>query len=260
MSASPMQVTAAFATFANGGRYNPPSVVTRVLDPEGEIIWANEPAQERIIRKATADTVLDMLTAVVQTRRGTGKNARIEGYRVAGKTSTAQKAAPGGGYYEDQYYASFVGALPADDPQVVILVSVDNPEGGHYGNQVAAPTFARLGASVMEYYGVTPEGGEQLSPETIALAAALPELVEGFGDEADIEPHLPGKGPVKFTTGIPDFTGLSLAAAYDAAEDSRVTIHAEGTGLAVGQDTAPGPVEAESGVKSVVTVFFEAPL
>ena len=255
MSASPLQVAAAFSTFANGGRYNAPTIVSRVLDPEGEIIWANEPTQERIIRKATADTVLDMLTAVVHTKQGTGKNARIEGYRVAGKTSTAQKADPRGGYYEDQYYASFVGALPADNPEVVILVSVDNPEGGHYGNQVAAPTFSRLGASIMEYYGVVPEGGEQLSPETIALASALPELVDGFGDEADVEPHLPGQGPATFTGGVPDFTGLSIAAAFDAAEHARLSMRAEGTGLAVGQDVAPGTTD---GVREV-TVFFEAP-
>lgn len=256
MSASPLQVAAAFATFANGGRYNAPTVVSRVIDPEGELVWEHAPEQERIIRSGTAQTVLEMLTAVVHTRKGTGKNARIEGYTVAGKTSTAQKANPKGGYYEDQYYASFVGALPAHDARVVILVSVDNPEGGHYGNEVAAPTFSRLGERIMRYYGVPRDDGKDLAPETIALSADAPELLEGFMAEDDVEPHLPGAGPVEFTTGIPDFTGLTLPQALDEAEKAHVKLDAQGTGLAVGQDTPPGPVpEGEPSVHRVRVVF-----
>ena len=255
MSASPLQVAAAFATFANDGVYNAPTIVSRVTDPEGEIVWAHEPTNERIIRKATADTVLEMLTAVVHTKRGTGKNARIEGYTVAGKTSTAQKANPQGGYYKDQYYASFVGALPARDARVVILVSVDNPEGGHYGNEVAAPTFARLGGRIMTYYGVPEEDASSGVQELIALAADAPELVDGFMAEEEIEPTLPGQGPVEYTTGLPDFTGLTLTQAYAAADRANVELQAQGSGLAIGQDTPPGPVQSGSTVR----VFFEPP-
>ncbi len=255
MSASPLQVAAAFGTFANAGRYNAPTIVSRVIDPEGEVVWAHDPTQEQIIRTSTASTVLEMLTAVVHTKKGTGKNARIEGYRVAGKTSTAQKAAPGGGYYKDQYYASFVGALPAEDPRVVILVSVDNPEGGHYGNEVAAPTFARLGERVMRYYGVARNDMEGVAPESIALAGDAAELLEGFMAEDDVEPSLPGAGPVEFTTGLPDFTGLSLAQAYDEAEKIGIELVAQGTGLAVGQDTPPGPITRGAEVR----VYFAPP-
>jgi cell division protein FtsI (penicillin-binding protein 3) len=256
MSASPIQVAAAFSALANGGVYNTPTIVAQILDANGEPIWDHRrdgPEEERIVRKSTADTVLEMLTAVVHTRHGTGKKAKIDGYVVAGKTSTAQKANPEGGYFEDQYYASFVGAVPADDPKLVILVSVDNPEGGHYGNEVAAPAFSRLGARVLAYLGVPGKDGKVPVPDTIALAADAPALVEGFIPDLDVQPPLPGHRVVEFTTGLPDFTGLTLTQALAEAEKAHVDLRATGTGLAVGQSVAPGPVQAGT----EVTVHFQ---
>lgn len=255
MSASPLQVTAAFAALANDGIYNEPTIVKRVVDNDGNVVDEHEPTHERVVRAATARTVLEMLTAVVHSRRGTGKNAHIDGYEVAGKTSTAQKANPEGGYFEDQYYASFVGAVPADDPRVVILVSVDNPEGGHYGNEVAAPAFSRLGTRIMTYLGVPRVDGTVAVPDEIELAATDPKVVDGFIPDLDVEPALPGARKVAFTTGLPDFTGLTLVQALDAAEKAHVQLRAIGTGIAVGQDTPAGPVK--SGAR--VTVHFEPP-
>ena len=247
MSASPLQVVAAFSALANEGVYNTPTIVSQILDADGEVLWDHQrdgDEGERIVRKATADTVLEMLEAVVHSRDGTGKNAKIEGYQVAGKTSTAQKANPEGGYFEDQYYASFVGAVPADDPRLVILVSVDNPEGGHYGNQVAAPAFSRLGARALAYLGIPGDDGAVHVPDTIALAADAKELTEGFIPDLDVQPPLPGHRVVEFTTGLPDFTGLTLTQALAEAEKAQVELRATGTGLAVGQSVAPGPVQA----------------
>ena len=257
MSASPLQVAAAFAALANGGLYRAPTLVAEVRNADGELVWSRirdgAPA-EALVRRATADTVLEMLTAVVETKKGTGKNARIEGYRVAGKTSTAQKANPEGGYFEDQYYASFVGAVPAEDPRLVILVSVDNPEGGHYGNEVAAPAFARLGARVLAYLGVPRHDGTLPSPAPIALRSDDPQLVEGFIADLDVQPDLPGHRAVAFTTGLPDFTGLTLTQALAEAERVEVQLRATGTGLAVGQSVPPGPVDSGA----IVHVHFEA--
>lgn len=247
MSASPLQVAAAFSALANGGQYITPTIVSQVLDANGEPIWdvrRDGDKPERIVRKATADTVLEMLTAVVHSKDGTGKNAKIDGYTVAGKTSTAQKANPAGGYFEDQYYASFIGAVPADDPKLVILVSVDNPEGGHYGNEVAAPAFARLGARVLAYLGVPGDDGKLDVPETIALAEDAPALVDGFIPDLDVQPPLPGQRVVEFTTGLPDFTGLTLVQALAEADKAHVELRATGTGIAVGQNVPPGPVDA----------------
>ena len=244
MSASPLQVAAAFATLANDGLYNEPTIVAEVIDAAGTPVWTHEPEQERIVSQSTARTMIEMLTAVVHSKKGTGKNARIEGYRVAGKTSTAQKANPAGGYFENQYYASFVGALPAEDPKVVILVSVDNPEGGHYGNQVAAPTFQRLGDAIMHHLGVANETEEAYVPRSVALDAADPRLERGFFADVDVEPALPGQRPAPFTVGLPDFTGLTMTQALEAAEKKDVVLHVTGSGLAVGQDVPPGDIEA----------------
>ncbi|MCA9690787.1 MAG: hypothetical protein KC636_14360, partial [Myxococcales bacterium] len=161
-----------------------------------------------------------------------------------------------------QYYASFVGAVPARDPRVVIMVSVDNPEGGHFGNEVAAPSFSRLGAQIMAHLGVPPddpEAGDE-PPTPVVVRAASDDASDaddgGEGPPDGVEPALPGsRRRPKLTTGLPDFTGMSLARAIDAAERARVTLRAEGTGVAVLQDTQPGPVDEGA----VVRVYFEPP-
>ncbi len=255
MSASPLQVAAAFAALANAGVYNAPTVVKRVVSTDGKIVMEHKPVRERLVRSSTAKTVLTMLEDVVHDKKGTGRNALIPGYRVAGKTSTAQKAKAERGYHEDQYYASFVGAVPADEPKLVILVSVDNPEGGHYGNEVAAPTFASLGRRLLAHLGVPREDGSVPAPDMIALAATHAKLLEGFIPEIDVEPDLPGGRKVPFTTGVPDFTGLSLSEAYDAAEAAHIRLHAIGSGIAVVQDTPPGSAQSDT----VVEVVFESP-
>ncbi|TPV96638.1 MAG: hypothetical protein B7733_03800 [Myxococcales bacterium FL481] len=255
MSASPLQVASAFAAVANKGVYTSPTVVSRVIANDGEVVWEHQPAHERVVRADTAKTVMEMLTAVVHSKKGTGKNARIDGYRVAGKTSTAQKANPQGGYYEDQYYASFVGAVPAQDPRLVILVSVDNPEGGHYGNQVAAPTFRRFGERALTYLGVPRIDGTR--PELVdePLAAAASRISTGFIPELDIEPELPGTRRVSLAGGVPDFTGMTMTQAFDAAAQAGIAWRAVGSGLAVGQNTAPGAAE----VTGPVVVHFQSP-
>jgi len=255
MTASPLQVAAAFAVLANGGVYNPPTIVRQVFDADANPVPLDRPEPERVVRISTAKTVMEMLQSVVHTRRGTGRNAVIEGYRVAGKTSTAQKAAQGGGYAEHDYFASFVGAVPATDPRVVILVSVDSPQGGHYGNEVAAPTFSRLGTRVMAHLGVEREDGSRPSPDPIRLMADDTMLVEGFVPTTDIEPQLPGQRRPSVSGGLPDLTGLTLAETLDVAEMLGVRVRARGTGIAVMQSLPPGPVEKGS----VVEVLFETP-
>ncbi len=262
MSASPLQVAAAFAVLANDGLYNAPTIVRRVVDNSGGTVYEHTPTRERVVRRSTAHTVLRMLESVVTAKHGTGKNAAIPGYRVAGKTSTAQKAdLEKRAYTEDQYYASFVGAVPARDPAVVILISVDNPEGGHFGNEVAAPSFSRLGTQIMDHLAVPPDDGSAPRPKARVVRAGpdgervIPVALVELEDEG-VEPPLPGaKKRVKPTTGLPDFTGMSITQALDAAEQARVVIRPEGSGVAVMQDTAPGPVDDGA----VVRVIFEPP-
>jgi cell division protein FtsI (penicillin-binding protein 3) len=258
MSASPLQVTAAFAAIANEGVFHPPTIVARVIDASGEPRPRNRPAGERVVRASTARTVLTMLEDVVHTKLGTGKNALVDGYRVAGKTSTAQKSGKSG-YDDQQWYSSFLGALPARAPRVVIMISVDSPEGAHYGNDVAAPSFARLAGQIMVHLGVPRDDGKTPPPpKAMTLASADPRLVDGFIPDLDVEPDLPGqraRPAVTTSTGLPDFTGLTLAQALDLAHDAKLELRAVGTGIAVLQDRQPGPVDAGS----VVQVYFEPP-
>jgi cell division protein FtsI (penicillin-binding protein 3) len=199
---------------------------------------------------------MEMLESVVHTKKGTGDNAKVEGYRVAGKTSTAQKASRGErGYAEHDYFASFVGAIPARNPRVVILVSVDSPVGGHYGNEVAAPAFARLAARVMTHLGVQREDGQRPTPDPIQLMADNQLLVDGFTPLEDVEPALPGRGRPSTVDGLPDFTGLTLVEAMDVAETAGLELRAVGTGVAVMQDQPPG----ERPPSGKVRVFFEPP-
>ncbi len=255
MTASPLQVAAAFAVLAGGGAYRAPTVVRKVLAPDGTEVPISRPAKEQIIRTATARTVLEMLETVVHSSKGTGRNALIPGYRVAGKTSTAQKASKAGGYAEDDYFASFVGAVPAKSPRVVILVSVDDPRGGHYGNEVAAPTFAALGARVMEHLGVPREDGTKPIPDPIRLLASNVKLAEGFTPALDVEPALPGERAIQVDGGLPDFAGLTLAEAIDAADHAGVALRPVGTGIAIMQDVPPGAMAAGAAVQ----VLFEPP-
>ncbi len=256
MTASPLQVAAAFSVLANDGVYHPPTIVKQVFDADAKPVPIDRSEPERVVRIATARTVLEMLQSVVHTRRGTGRNAVIEGYRVAGKTSTAQKAnRQGGGYAEDDYFASFVGAVPAADPRVVILVSVDSPQGGHYGNEVAAPTFSRLGARVMTHLGVEREDGTRPAPDPIRLMADNSRLTEGFVPTTDVEPQLPGQRRPSVSGGLPDLTGLTVVETLDVAERLKVQVRPRGTGIAVMQSLPPGPVEEGA----VVDVLFEAP-
>ena len=261
MSASPLQVAAAFGALANGGEYVHPAIVKRVIDNRGEVVFEHAPARERVVRTSTARTVMRMLEDVVHSRHGTGHNAAVPGYRVAGKTSTAQKATAGKGYTENQFFSSFVGALPAADPRVVILVAVDNPEGGHYGNEVAAPSFARLGEQIMVHLGVPRDDGAApprplvvRAPEAVAKTRPSGQVEE----EGPIEPELPGRRPrVKVAPirgDLPDFKGLGIAEARDLAERARVEIEAIGSGLAVRQES----VEAAGG-RPRLRVYFEPP-
>jgi cell division protein FtsI (penicillin-binding protein 3) len=261
MSASPLQVAAAFATLANGGTYQPPRIVQRVYGHDGEILWEPPARGRRVVRAATARTVLRMLESVVHGDHGTGKNAKVAGYRVAGKTSTAQKAATGGGYAEDLYYASFVGAVPARDPAVVILVSVDEPVGGHYGNEVAAPAFAALAGRVMTHLGVPRDDGTPASAVkgegSVVLGARAAELLEGFDSGRDLEPELPGRRRSKRVSrrAVPDFAGMTVVEALDLAQAQDLGVRAAGSGIVVAQDPPPGePTEGS------VTLQFEPPV
>lgn len=168
ISVTPIQLVTAVGAIANGGRLMRPYVVARVGEKERKPEVVGHP-----IAPSTVRQVRQLLEEVVE--EGTGGGAAVAGYRVAGKTGTAQKPAPGGGYSRDRVVASFVGYVPAADPALVGLVLLDEPTRGVYGGEIAAPTFARIAGQVLLYLGAPPETRAAPAwPATAALLAASP--------------------------------------------------------------------------------------
>ncbi|MDN5713198.1 MAG: penicillin-binding protein 2, partial [Brevibacterium aurantiacum] len=153
VAANAVQTTDVIATIANGGVHVPSTLVDGTVSPSGKTIPNPAGEPERVISKKAADQTLSMLEGVVA--KGTGKSAQVSGYRVAGKTGTAQApAAEGGGY--DGYTASFVGVLPAEDPQIAISVTLQRPRNGYYGGSAAAPVFSDVAGFTMRHLKIPP--------------------------------------------------------------------------------------------------------
>lgn len=153
IAVTPIQLVTAVAAVANDGILMKPQLVREVRDAEGKIVERYEPEEvRRVISAETSRVLKEQLENVVV--NGTGKNAFVEGYRVGGKTGTAQVVGQGG-YVSGKYVASFAGFAPADDPQIVALVMVAEPQGGmYYGSQVAAPVFQAVARDVLRYLRV----------------------------------------------------------------------------------------------------------
>ncbi len=162
---TPMQMVSAISVLANGGILMKPYVVSEVRDAQGQLLKQIDPqVKRRVISAETARTVTSILEGVVTD--GTGAKAAIPGFRVAGKTGTAQKIDPRTGTYSaTQFVGSFVGFVPADNPRLAMIVVIDEPQGESFGGLVAAPVFRRVGEQVLNYLGVS-------SNEPVKLAMA----------------------------------------------------------------------------------------
>jgi cell division protein FtsI (penicillin-binding protein 3) len=162
IAATPLQMTSVYATIANGGRWVQPRLVLGTRTPTGEFEPAPEASARRVVSAETALTVTRMLAHAVNA--GTGTNATIPGYEIAGKTGTARIPIPGGGgYYEGQYIASFIGYLPASDPQVVIAAILDRPVT-EYGGIAAAPLFQQIARYAITRLSIEPGRTLRLPP------------------------------------------------------------------------------------------------
>jgi cell division protein FtsI (penicillin-binding protein 3) len=163
---TPLQLVTAISAVANGGWLMKPYVVSEIRDAGGHLVARMEPhVRRQPISTATARTLTDILEGVVT--NGTGRKAAVPGYRVAGKTGTAQKIDPRTGAYSSSLLiGSFVGYVPAEDPRLAIVVVIDEPKAEAWGGVVAAPVFRRIAEQVLPYLGVSPQ-----EPMKLALAS-----------------------------------------------------------------------------------------
>jgi cell division protein FtsI (penicillin-binding protein 3) len=158
VSVTTLQMASIYQTIANDGVRIQPRIVESVTSPGGKVTDAPDPESTRVISKSTADQMAYMLEAVVGPG-GTAPLGQIEGFRVAGKTGTAQRANPACNCYEGGgYVTTFVGFAPADDPQYVVAVDLERPTSSAEGGQVAAPVFADVMKYALTANGVVPSG------------------------------------------------------------------------------------------------------
>lgn len=274
VDSTPIQILTAYCALANGGLLVRPFVVAEHRSITGEVLWQARPdSVRRAFRRETARQLLPVFERVVN--EGTGRAAQVEGLPVAGKTGTAFKVVDGR-YQSGAYRASFVGFFPADDPQVALIVVLDEPRRSIYGGQVAAPIFRRIAE---RWVGTFPKIVERMAPcevlpkhvarplpsvsgQPLAVAAArlwaegLKVRVVGFDDalgwvvEQRPAPETAvGSGDVvrlrtvpidTLQHRMPDLRGLSARQATYWMAAYRVAVRIEGHGQVVAQWPAPG--------------------
>ncbi|MGI6555563.1 MAG: stage V sporulation protein D [Bacillota bacterium] len=293
IAVTPVQMIAGISAIANGGNYMQPYLVKEIRDREGNIIEKIEPKKVRqVISEDVSKELCLLLENVV--KQGTGSRAYIEGYRVAGKTGTAQKAGPGG-YMPGKYVASFAGFAPADDPAIAAIVVIDEPQGyPYYGGTIAAPVFKRVVEDTLHYLGVPRRNTGEKAPQipgqpqqepkkdvtvpdvsekglneakNLLAKAGLKAVVEGSGDR--VLSQLPKSGAVVKegtevvlyvggkSTGnvtVPDLAGKRIYEAAHLLEGLGLELDPRGSGEAVSQQPAPG-AQVKKGSK--VTVQFK---
>ncbi len=238
ISVTPLQLTMAYAAVANGGLlYRPYVVAEEGRDGDWMKREPREPVR-RVIDAATARSLERLLEAVVE--EGTGTRAAIPGYRVAGKTGTAQKAVAGEGYSPTKFVASFVGFAPARHPRIVCLVTVDEPHGSIYGGTVAAPAFRNIVEQALLYLGVPPEM-DRAPQEPVRLAA--------LRSSSPATETAPGTASHPVPAGdLPDFSGLSARQAVVRSSSLGLKVDLVGDGFVTRQSPIAGtPLQSIDG-------------
>ena len=222
-----LQMAAGFGVLASDGSYVPPRVVLATRNGDGDWDRTERPRPERVISAETAGKLQRMLEGVVA--NGTGKRARIDEYRLAGKSGTAQKTGKGG-YSETDYVASFGGFGPVEDPQLVGLVVLNTPSGDdHQGGRVAAPVFGRIMRLALNHLRVPGSQAVRIS----ALDDAQPESSRLVADRQ-------AATPLPRADVVPDVRGYSLRDAIGHLSAVGVRTRVEGSGIVVAQNPAPG--------------------
>jgi stage V sporulation protein D (sporulation-specific penicillin-binding protein) len=208
-----MQLLAAVSAVANDGLMQKPQIVREIRNKDGQVVQGFQSQSIRqVISPETAQELKGILEQVVAD--GTGKNAYIAGYRIAGKTGTAQKVGAGG-YEAGRYIASFVGFAPANDPEIAMLVVIDEPQGLYYGGQIAAPVFGQVMKDVLQYLKIP------IQVERTNVVKPNSTLVPN--------PNAP-KIDMKVELVVPSLINMSVSDAEKLAKDAGLSFITEGQG------------------------------
>lgn len=288
---TPIQIITAISAVANGGKLMQPYVVAGTVDDDGNVLSTKEPVVKRqVISESTSKQICEMMEKVVSA--GTGKNAYIPGYRVAGKTATSQKLKESQDSDKDIYSGSFVCFAPADDPQIAVLIIVDNPGTDvHSGSVIAAPAAKEIMQNTLEYLNVEPKyteaelatvtavapnlvGSSVLSAKQTAAKQGYSVKVVGSGDEVisqnpAAKQTVPSGGVIVIYTEkdaktsmveVPDFTNKTISQVNQLATNTGINITFSGPSLKT-SSTVSFKQSIEKGTKveagSSVTVYFQ---
>ena len=179
---TPLQMVSALNVIANGGKLLRPHITREIWDSNGKVIEKRYAIDVRqVIRPIVAKRMTEILVGVVE--GGSGRRARVEGYRVAGKTGTAQKAEKDGKGYAGKEIMSFMGFLPAENPMVSIIVMLDEPKGARFSGQTAGPLFQQIAAQTMQYLKQTEFFGPELQkrPDFSSVVTKQSSTLKGEG-------------------------------------------------------------------------------
>lgn len=295
VAVTPIQLAAAASAIANEGMLMEPKIALALKDQEGNTIHEFEPKLRRqVISPQTARTEMQILETVVS--EGTGSNAYVPGFRVAGKTGTAQKVVDGR-YVQGKYVASFLGIAPADDPRVVVLVVIDEPDpANYYGGQIAAPVVGNILSDTLRYLKVQPRYTEEEAERLIQEKVEVPDVggiplkeaiktlnssnlqyqVVGSvieGDDNRVVDQTPKPDIMVSEKSIvllylesykgqnqeaivPNVIGKTVNGATGLLRAEGLKVQISGTGIAVDQEPLPGEVV---NIETIVKVIFEEP-
>lgn len=245
ISVTALQLVTALSAIANQGVLMKPFIVKGLVNKNGQIVQAYHPTVvRRVISPQSAHRLTNILVDVVGAIDGTGKNARIVGINVAGKTGTSQKFDSARRVFSsERVRTSFMGFFPAQNPQVAMLVTLDEPQHEKWGGLAAAPVFRKIGEQILDSFKTTirdmpiPEGTRPGNGMKVRLVST-PQIVPH--ELPPVQERKTQLTPVANESMIPDFRGMTIREALKQARERSIELKILGSGWAVGQNPLPG--------------------
>ncbi len=289
---TPIQMITAISAAVNGGYLVQPHVVNEITDADGNIVKSVSTVVKRqVISNETSAVIRNVMEAVVD--GGGGKNAYVPGYRIGGKTGTSQKVAKNLETGEKFYIASFCGVAPIDDPEIALLVILDEPNGdAYYGGTIAAPVGGQVFSEILPYLGYEPQyTEEELAKMAVKIPSVTGASVESakntltakgltykvIGEGTTVIKQFPTAAESIYSDGVvmlyteesaeitktavPDFTGLSVSSVNELAKRKNVNVvfsgtSSSGSGVVAYKQSIAAETEVDAG--TVITVYFRS--